>query len=68
MKHFVGVVVLVALAILVRFVVSQRFGVDIYIRNTYWVIPIREVGFWLLIAIAAGWFLIAAYKFVRSSS
>ena len=52
MKHFVGVVVLVALAILVRFVVSQRFGVDIYIRNTYWVpfnsAAILRSRYWLL--------------------
>ena len=59
---------LLALAVLVRFVVLQRFGVDIYIHDTYRFIPIREVGFWLLIATAAIWFLIAAYKFVRYSS
>ena len=67
MKHFVAVGVLVALALVVRFFVSQRFGIDVFVHDTYWVIPLRKVAFWFLIAVAAVWFLIGVYKLVRHS-
>jgi hypothetical protein len=62
MKHFVGVAVLVALALAVRSLLSSRIGV----HATYFVIPLRIIGFWLLMGVAAVWFLIAAFKFGRS--
>jgi hypothetical protein len=65
MKHFIGVGVLVALALVVRF--GEPFGLDIHVHGTYWVVPLRVFGFWVLIAIAAVWFLVAAYKFGRHS-
>jgi len=68
MKHFVGAGTLAALALVVRFWAFQSIGLDIYLQDTYWVIPLRVVGFWVLIGIAAAWFLIAAYKFRRHSS
>jgi hypothetical protein len=68
MKHFIGVAVLVVLALAVRFWVFQRFALDIHIHDTYYVIPpLRITGFWLLIGIAAVWFIIAAFKFGRHS-
>ena len=68
MKHLIGVAVLLALAVVVRFIAPPNFGVDLYIHDTYWVVPLREIGFWGLTVIAAVWFLFAAYKFVRHSS
>ena len=68
MKHFVGAGTLVALALVVRLWAFQSIGLDIHLHDTYWVIPLRVVGFWVLIGIAAAWFLIAAYKFHRHSS
>lgn len=67
MKHFVAVGVLVALALVVRFFVLQRFGIDVYVHGTYWVIPLRKVAFWFLLVAAAVWFLIAVHKPVRRS-
>ena len=52
MKHFVGVGTLVALALIVRLWVFQSIGLDIHLHDTYRVIPLRAVGFWVLIGIA----------------
>jgi hypothetical protein len=68
MKHFIGVGALVALALIVRLGAFERFGLDIYVHDTYRAVPLRVVGFWVLIGIAAAWFLVAAYKFGRHSS
>ena len=68
MKHFVGAGTVVALALVVRFWTFQSIGLDIHLHDAYQVIPLRVVGFWVLIGIAAAWFLIAAYKFRRHSS
>jgi hypothetical protein len=59
-KHFVGVAVLVALALAVRFGVFQPLALDIHVHDTYYVMPpLRIIGFWLLMGIAAVWFVIA---------
>ena len=68
MKYFIVAGIFVALAVVIRPMVSQRFGVDIYIHDTYWVVPVRKITFWLLIAVASVSFLIAAYKFMRHGS
>ena len=69
MKHLIGIGALVALALLVRFgPFFQRFGLDIHLRDTYWGISLRTIGFWLLVGIAAVWSVVAAYKFSRHSS
>jgi len=60
MKHFIGVAVLVAFALAVRFWVFQPLALDIHIHDTYYVMPpLRIIGFWLLMGIAAAWFIIA---------
>jgi hypothetical protein len=65
MKHFIGVAVLVALALAVRLWLS-RFSVDVYFHDTYYVMPpFRIIVFWLLMGAAAGWFAVAVYKFRR---
>jgi hypothetical protein len=66
MKHFIGVAVLVALALVVRFWAFQRIGLFIPIHDTFYVMPLRIIAFWLLMGVAAVWFVIAAYKFGRS--
>jgi hypothetical protein len=65
MKHFIGVAMLVALALVVRFCGFQHFTLDIQMYDTYYVITPCIIGFWLLMAIAAVWFVIAAYKYSR---
>jgi len=57
-----------ALAILVRFSAPQRVGLDVYVRDTYHAIPLRVVGFWSLLGVAAIWFVIAAIRFSRRPS
>lgn len=51
MKYVIGAGVFVALALVAKFLVLLRFGVDIYVHDTYWVIPIRKIAFWSLM----GW-------------
>jgi hypothetical protein len=68
MKHFIGVAALVALALAVRFFWIFRSTLDVIIHDTYYVIPLRIIGFWLLMGIAAVWFVVAAFKFGRHSS
>jgi hypothetical protein len=66
MKHFIGVAVLVALALVGRFWAFPRFALDIHIHDTYYAVPpLRIVGFWLLMGVAAVWFVIAVYKLGR---
>lgn len=60
--------VLVALALIVRVGAFQRVGLDIYVHDTLRVIPIRVVGFWFLMGIAAAWLSLAAHKFRRYGS
>ena len=62
MKHFTGAGVLVALALVVRFWAFQRVGLDIYVHDTYRVIPLRLVGFWLLMGTAETWLSVVVYK------
>jgi hypothetical protein len=67
MKHFMGVAVLVALALAVRLLLPPRHSVDIHVHGTYFVGPsIRIIGFWLLMGVAAVRFVIATFKFGRS--
>jgi hypothetical protein len=60
MKHFIGVAVLVTLALAVRFWVFPRSSLDRYgVHATYFVISLRTITFWFLIGTAAVWFVIA---------
>jgi hypothetical protein len=63
-----GPAVLVALALIVRFWAFQRVGLDLYVHDTLRAIPIRVVGFWLLMGIAVAWLSVAACKFGRHGS
>jgi hypothetical protein len=68
MRHFTGIGLFLVLALLVRFGAFSNTGVDIFIHDTYHVIPLRIVAFWLLMAIATVWLLITIAKFVRHNS
>jgi hypothetical protein len=68
MRHFIGVGLFLVLALVVRLVPFSNMGVDIFIHDTYRVIPLRIVTFWLLIGIASVRFLIAVAKFSRHRS
>ena len=57
---------LVAIALIVRFGLSGRVGLDIQVHDIYYAISMCLIAFWLLISIAVVWFLIAAYKSARS--
>ena len=67
MKHFIGVAVLVALALAVRLRAFPNSSLDRYgVHATYFVISLRTIGVWLLMGVAAVWFVVAAFKFGRS--
>jgi hypothetical protein len=68
MKNFISIGFLVIVALSVRFGLFGRVGLDIYVHDTYYVIPLHIVSFWLLISIASVWSLIAAYKLARHRS
>jgi len=71
MKHLWGPGVLVALALAVRLGlfqrVFQRVGLDIHIHDAYRVIPLRAIGFWVPLGLAAVWLLVTAYTSARHS-
>jgi hypothetical protein len=67
-KHLIGVGLVAILAIVVRFVLRSPFGLDIHIHDTYRVVPLGIVGFWVLLAIAAVWLGVAAFKWIRRPS
>lgn len=68
MKHLIGAGLVAILAFVVRCVLPLPFGLDIYIHDTYRVVPLGIVGFWVLLAIAAVWLVIAAFKVIRRIS
>jgi hypothetical protein len=68
MKHFIGIGFLIILALIAGLSLFSPVGLDIHVHDTYRVIPLRIVGFWLLIGIAFVGFLVAAYKFARHAS
>lgn len=65
MKNVVGIGFLVVFAIALRLGILRVVNADIYVHDTYHVIPLRVVSFWLLIGIAVMWFLVVAFKFAR---
>jgi len=67
-KHLIGVGLVALLAFVVRFVLRLPFGLDIHIHDTYRVVPLGIVGFWVLLAIAAAWLGVAAFKWIRRPS
>ena len=68
MKHLIGAGLVAILALVVRFVLRLPFALDIYVHDTYRVVPLGIVGFWVLLAIATAWLVIAALKLIRRAS
>ena len=68
MKHLIGAGLVAIFAFVVRFVLRFPFALDIYVHDTYRAVPFGIVGFWVLIAIAAAWLVIAAFKLIRRTS
>lgn len=68
MRHLIGIGVLIAVALALRFGVFGGLALDIFVHDTYWVVPLSIIGFWLLMAIASVWFVIAVYPFTRRHS
>ena len=68
MKHLIGAGLVAILAFVVRFVFRLPFGLDIYVHDTYRVVPLGIVGFWVLLALATAWLVIAALKLIRRAS
>lgn len=68
MKHLIGAGLVTILAFVARFVLPLPFALDIYIHETYRVVPLRVFSFWALLVIAAAWLLIAAFKLIRHAS
>jgi hypothetical protein len=65
MKHLVGIGVLVALAFILRSGPYTNQGLDIYIHDSYWVVPVRVIAFWCLIGTAFTWTLVFAWTSFR---
>ncbi len=68
MKHLVGIGVLIALAFVLWSWPHPNLGLDIYIHDTYWVIPLRLIAFWCLMGTAFTWFLVFAWTSARRHS
>jgi hypothetical protein len=65
MKHLVGIGVLIALALITRSWPHATLGLDLYIHDTYRVIPLTSIACWCLLGIALAWLLFFACLSVR---
>jgi hypothetical protein len=66
MKHFIGVAMLVVLALVGRFWMFQRIFLGYMHGGTFRAgVSLGTIVFWLLMGVAAVWLVIAAYKFGR---
>lgn len=68
MKHTVGIGALVAMAFLLRSWLQTTVALDIYIHDTYRVVPLRIIAFWCLIGTALVWLLLVAWVSIRRHS
>jgi hypothetical protein len=66
-KNLVGVGIVVALAVFLRFGLLKAISLDIYVHNTYRVLPLRVISFWVLMGMAMVWFVTIVDKLVRHS-
>lgn len=51
MRHLIGIGVLLAMALVLRFCVHSGMGFDIYVHDVYRVVPLNATGFWLLLGL-----------------
>ena len=60
MQDIIGVVLLVALAVCFRLYLHSTVGLNLVYRDVIRVFPFSVIAFWVLLAMAAAWFLFAA--------
>jgi hypothetical protein len=63
-KHLIGAGLVTILAFVVRFVLPLPFAMDIYVHDSYRVVPLRVVSFRVLLVTSAAWLVIAAFKLI----
>jgi hypothetical protein len=68
MKHLIGIGVLIAVAVALRFWLHTSLALDIPIHDTYLVIPLSVIGFWLLFGAACVWFVVVTWASIRRHS
>jgi hypothetical protein len=68
MRHLVGIGVLVAVALALRFWLHSSLAFDISIHDLYRVVPLSVIGFWFLMGSAFVWFLVVAWASIRRHS
>jgi hypothetical protein len=68
MRHIVGIGVLVAVALALRFWMHTSLALDISTHDVYRVVPLSIIGFWSLMGSACVWFLIVAWASIRRHS
>ena len=68
MKHLVGIGVLVAIAFVLRFWLRTSLGLNVAIRYTYLVVPLRAILFWCLMGTAIIWFQVFVCVAIRHHS
>lgn len=65
MRHVVGIGVLVAVALALRFWLHTGLALDISTHDVYRVVPLSVIGFWFLVGSASLWFLVVAWAAIR---
>jgi hypothetical protein len=68
MRHIVGIGVLVAVALALRFLAALSLAFDISIHDVYRVVPLSVIGFWLLMGSAFVWIQVVAWASIRRHS
>jgi hypothetical protein len=68
MRHIVGIGVLVAVGLALRFWLHTNLALDISVHDVYRVIPLSVVGFWFLVGTACLWVLVVAWASIRRHS
>ena len=68
MRHLIGIGVLVAMAFVLRSWLKTSLALDIYIHDTYRVVPLRIIGFWCLMGTALIWLSRVAWASIRRHS
>ncbi len=68
MKQLIVAGSVILLALLVRFVLPLPQTLDIHVHDTYRIVPVRSVVFWVLLALSGAWLVFAGLKSIRSGS
>ena len=64
MKTYIGIAALIVVAVVAKFssLPHANFGLDIHIRDEYYVIPLNDVVFGVCLAAATAWVLFAGAR------